>query len=120
MGLIGFASARSIPNHLVAEPESVVFALLDKLEFQRDGRVVRVNHTVEDGGNIMTAIYAGQQTYLVDEPSSEKAAVYVATSFEQQRADSEVLAEQTHRFGKIDNWAPDTTYEISFSRSISR
>ena len=67
--------------------------------------MVRVNHTVEDGGNIMTAIYAGQQTYLVDEPSSEKAAVYVATSFEQQRADSEVLAEQTHRFGKIDNWA---------------
>src|SRR5260221_14125009 len=91
-------------GNCVANPESVVRTMLHRFELEGNGSVSCGIHAVEDSRDVVASVDAGHQKEadLIDEIGLEKSSVDMATAFEQQRADAEVLAELIDGFGEVD------------------
>ena len=44
------------PDYFVANPKCVALTALDGFEFKRNGGVLRISNTVEDGRNVMASV----------------------------------------------------------------
>src|SRR5258708_39921470 len=78
--------------------------MLHRFELEGNGSVSCGIHAVEDSRDVVASVDAGHQegADLIDEIGLEKSSVDMATAFEQQRADAEVLAELIDASGAVD------------------
>jgi len=84
----------SRPDDFVPKPERVFFAPVDGLQLEGNSRFSRRVDAVEDGRNLVTPVDARHEQYahFVDETGLEECAVDMAAAFEQQAANSKMLA----------------------------
>jgi len=87
----------SAPDHLVANPQSVVRPPFNRLSLREQPRSSSVQrHRMQL--NIVTPVDPrdDQEAHLIDETGIEERTIDVAASFEEQRSNPEVLAQQAH------------------------
>jgi len=94
----------SAPDHLVANPQSVVRPPFNRLEPEGNSRVLRRSNAIECSWNIVTPVDPrdDQEAHLIDETGIEERTIDVAASFEEQRSNPEVLAQQAHGSHEVD------------------